>query len=212
MKTHDVNAKADEKVLEYVSANSKTDARTVAKQLNMKPIYGVEKLLKQLVKKGKLVSVEEEGAILYSQAEVVEKAEEASSIVGEPRKDKVVSTGKRDFTKYILIYSGEKTVPLSKGRLAVAIVKAYVSKNKNATLANVKEVFPDEIVKNYCVVQPLAEAKKKSVASGRDRYFMDADSLITLRDKKVIVVTSQISVNEIKPIIAIARKLGMTIK
>ena len=212
MKTNEVKAKADEKVLEYVSGNPKTDARTVAKELNMKPIYGVEKLLKQLVKKGKLVSFEEEGAILYSKVDTVEKSEEVPSMVEEPGKDKAVSTGKRDFTKYTLIYSGERTEPLSKGRLAVAIVKAYVSKNKNVTVAKVKEVFPDEIVKNYCVVQPLAEAKKKSVASGRDRYFMDADSLITLKDKKVIVVTSQISVNEIKPIIAIARKLGMTIK
>ncbi len=211
MKTNE-KAKADEKVLEYISDHPKTDARTVAKELNMKPIYGVEKLLKQLVRKGLVVLLEEDGVMLYSQAASAEKSGDETTSVEEPVKKTTTPTGKRDFTKYTLTHSGGKTEPLSKGRLAVAIVKAFVGKNKSATLAKVREIFPDEIVKNYCVVQPLAEAKKKSVASGRDRYFMDADSQITLKDKKVIVVTSQISVNEIKPIIAIARKLGMTIK
>jgi hypothetical protein len=138
-------------------------------------------------------------------AGVAETKTEQSKII---RSD---NEGGRDFSKFTLISGAQKLEGLSKGRLALSIVRFYLQKNKGATMSKLKEIFPAELVKPYGVIQELPAAKRITAKSGRDRYFMKADEVIAIKGKKV-VVTNQWGKKEMDLLIPIARKLGMTVK
>ena len=107
----------------------------------------------------------------------------------------------RDFNR--VKFNGDT---FSKGRAVHALVVAYVEK-KNPTLAQLKEAFPDTLVKNYGVVQEISKAKKFS-HNGRDRYYLAKNDYIVTKDGKTVVTTNQFSSENIKPVIKQAKPLG----
>lgn len=98
-----------------------------------------------------------------------------------------------------------------KGPLALAVVKKTVEKNPAFTLANLKETFPDEIVKYYGICQTLKYGQEKS-GKYYQRYFIKADQIIKLQNGEEIVVTNQWTKDSIEKFIVICKKLGFKIK
>ncbi|MCU0421648.1 MAG: hypothetical protein MUC81_02465 [Bacteroidia bacterium] len=96
-----------------------------------------------------------------------------------------------------------------KGPLAVAVIKRYVEDHA-PTFEQLKEIFPDDMVKYYGVFTIHSEAKKASLKY--PRYFLKEDQIITLADKTKIAVTNQWTLANFEPFVKIARKLGYKIK
>ena len=70
--------------------------------------------------------------------------------------------------------------------------------------------FPDELLPRFGVVQEIRKAKQFA-SGGRDRYFMQDERVIKLKDKKIVVCNQWTSEN-IKPFLTAARKLGFDIR
>jgi hypothetical protein len=97
---------------------------------------------------------------------------------------------------------------LSKGRAVHAVVAAHIEKKK-PTLAQLKATFPDELLKNYGVIQEIGKARKYSV-NGKTRYFVNKEDVLTTKDGKSIAVCNQFSTENVKPFIKTAKTLGIT--
>lgn len=95
---------------------------------------------------------------------------------------------------------------LSKGRAVHAVIAAHIAAKK-PTLAQLKTSFPDELLKNYGIIQELAKAKKYSV-NGKTRYFVNKEDVLTTKDGKSIAVSNQFSTENVKPFIKHAKTLG----
>ncbi len=98
----------------------------------------------------------------------------------------------------------------TKGGLVHAVISEFVSKRKNISLAKLKESFPDELLQRFGVVQEIAKAKQFA-SGGRDRYFMQDERVIKLKDKRIVVCNQWTSEN-IKGFLTAARKLGFDIR
>lgn len=107
----------------------------------------------------------------------------------------------RDFSRYKV--NGDV---LSKGRAVLAMILDYVAKKK-PTLAQLKQAFPDTLLKNYGVIADLSKARKYNV-NGKSRYFMNKADVIVTKDGKSVVVSNQWSTENIKPIVKHAKTLG----
>ncbi len=95
---------------------------------------------------------------------------------------------------------------LSKGRAVHAVVSAVVAKKK-PTFAQLKATFPDELLKNYGIIQEIGKARKYSV-NGKTRYFVGKGDTITTKDGKTVAVCNQFSTENVKPFIKHAKTLG----
>jgi len=94
---------------------------------------------------------------------------------------------------------------LSKGKLALAIIRQYVSDFPKTNLATLQEVFESEkIQKRYGCVEEIGKARKHTV-NNRERYFFSEKDLIKLGNQRV-VVTNQWGLSTILPLITIAQK------
>lgn len=121
-----------------------------------------------------------------------------------PTVEKPVS--KRDTTKYD--FEGLKQ--LSKGRLALAIVKRYCLEKK-PTLNELKEIFPDRIVQPYGMIRSLNEAVEMS--KERKRFFINDADVITLASGEKVCVTNQFTTERIAKVITICeRELSLKVK
>lgn len=115
-------------------------------------------------------------------------------------------TSKRDTTKYD--FEGLKH--LSKGRLALTIVKRYCQEKK-PTLNELKEIFPDKIVLPYGMIRSLSEAKEAS--KERKRFFINDEDVITLTDGGKVCVSNQFTTERIAKVITICeRELSLKVK
>jgi hypothetical protein len=107
----------------------------------------------------------------------------------------------RDFGRFKV--NGEV---LSKGRAVHAVIAAHITAKK-PTLAQLKASFPDELLKNYGIIQELSKAKKCSI-NGKTRYFVNKEDVLNTKDGKSIAVSNQFSTENIKPFIKHAKTLG----
>lgn len=113
---------------------------------------------------------------------------------------------KRDTTKYD--FQGLKQ--LSKGRLALAIVKRYCLEKK-PTLNELKEIFPDKIVQPYGMIRSLNEAVEMS--KERKRFFLNGEDVITLESGEKVCVSNQFTTERIAKVISICeRELSLKVK
>ena len=105
--------------------------------------------------------------------------------------------GKRDTTKYT--FNGET---FGKGRLVLAVVKDYVSKNPDTTFDGLKKAFPDEWQaggsksSNRAVFVRLIEAENHFKDKGHRRHFIKKGEAIQLSDE-VIAVSNQWGIGNI---------------
>ena len=113
--------------------------------------------------------------------------------------------GGRDMRKFK--FKGEQ---FTKGGLVHAVVAEFVAKHKNIGIAKLKESFPDELIQRFGVFQEISKAKQFA-SGGRDRYFMQDEKIIKLKDKR-IAVCNQWTAENIKPFLTAARKLGFEIR
>ena len=96
---------------------------------------------------------------------------------------------------------------MPKARLVLEIVKHYADLNAPLTLAELKEAFPDGLLKPFGVVASL-EAASPSNFSGHKRYYIDEP--VMLSDGPAAVCT-QWRAGSIKNFIACAEDLGYKI-
>ena len=110
--------------------------------------------------------------------------------------DKAVK-GKRDTSKYT--FNGKAH---AKGRLVLAVVKDYVSKNPDTTFDELKKAFPDEWQAggaksgNRAVFVRLSDAEKLFEDKGHRRHFFKEGETIQLSDE-VIAVSNQWGIGNI---------------
>jgi len=218
-----------EKIIDVVKASSSIDKKTISESTATKGIV-LEGALSKLVK-DKIIIVEvKEGEKIYSispetevcltqdpiipqisatKKEKKEKLEDEIAVAGENTEKSKTSygknEGKRDMRKFR--FKGEHH---TKGGLVHAVITEFVSKRKSISLAKLKESFPDELLQRFGVVQEIAKAKQFA-SGGRDRYFMQEERIIKLKDKKIVVCNQWTSEN-IKPFLTAARKLGFDIR
>ncbi len=98
---------------------------------------------------------------------------------------------------------------LSKGRAVHAVVAKFMADNPKTTAADLKAKFPDELLKNYGIVQEAAKARKYSIA-GKTRFFVAKEDLLTTKDGKQMCVCNQFSTENVKPFMKHAKGLGYT--
>ncbi|PQJ09592.1 hypothetical protein CJD36_016770 [Flavipsychrobacter stenotrophus] len=115
---------------------------------------------------------------------------------------KVTSTRNKD--KYI--FNAEE---YGKGPLVRTVVAQYMIDHPSTTFKQLKEKFPDTLMKRFGVFEEMAKAKELS--GTRDRYFFKSEHLIKTADKKTLSVCSQWTAGLIGPFLDVARKLGYDI-
>ena len=218
-----------EKIIDVVKASTSIDKKTISESTATKGIV-LEGALSKLIKDKILVVEVKEGEKIYSigsetgvdtkeavsipqnsakKKEKKEKPEDEIVVAGENTEKSKTSygknEGKRDMRKFR--FKGEHH---TKGGLVHAVISEFVSKRKNISLAKLKEYFPDELLQRFGVVQEIAKAKQFA-SGGRDRYFLQEERIIKLKDKKIAVCNQWTSEN-IKPFLTAARKLGFDIR
>ena len=125
----------------------------------------------------------------------------------EDSKEEIVkATTTRNNDKYRL---NDDTEEYGKGGLVRAVIKLYVEQNPTVTYKQLKEIFPDTLMKRFGVFEEIAKAKELS--GKRDRYFFKPEQIIKLGDKKQVAICSQWTAGLIGPFIETATKLGFKI-
>lgn len=89
------------------------------------------------------------------------------------------------------------------------VVRKYVEDNPKVTLMQLKDIFPDELLRRYGIFQ--TEAQARAISGKRDRYFLKAEHLIKLK-KETIAVCSQFTFENIQPFLKVAKSIGYKIK
>lgn len=109
----------------------------------------------------------------------------------------------RDMTRYQ--FRGDI---YNKRNLVLAVVTHYVNTHPEATLEQLREVFPDWIHGSYGVVAP----KDKAIEKGAKRYFLNDDQILRTGDGYTIAVCNQWGIGNISLILDIAKKLGYEVE
>jgi len=194
-----------ELVAEFIAANPGTNKAAISESTGVKGII-LHNIIKKAVGAGEL---SEEGTgkeATYTTAEpVAERTQvESSSELEIPVEDEQLPASKgRNNQKFI--FNG---VEYGKGPLVREVVRKYVEDNK-PTLKQLKEAFPDELLKRFGVWQE--EDMAREIQGARDRYFWKEEHQIKVKGK-VIVVCSQWTSETLKPFLKVARALGYKIK
>ncbi len=145
-------------------------------------------------------------------AEVKEevKEEQTGAIVGnEVRKEEPITketkaSTSRDNSKYLFMGA-----EYGKGPLVRAVVAKYVEDNPDTTYKQLKEIFPDTLMKRFGVFASETEAKKLS--GNKPRYFLKPEQMIKVKGQS-IAICNQWTAALIEPFIKEAKELGYKIK
>jgi hypothetical protein len=121
-----------------------------------------------------------------------EKAEKKKPVAKEKH------TGKFVFNK----------VALSKSQCALQIVTQYFE--KQPTLSQLKETFPDKVVSQFGIVKTLKEAR--GLSQLRSRYHLKDHQILTTSDGHKVAVTNQWTQDRFKQLLEIAETLGYKVK
>ena len=112
----------------------------------------------------------------------------------------------RDYTQYS--FEGEK---YGKGKLVLAVIKKYVSREPSTSYAELREIFPNDCQGSQGVFVTKSEAEAIYEKGGRKRHFINADEIIQLSDSK-IAVSNQWGVKNIGNFIDRAKAKGFAIE
>jgi hypothetical protein len=156
--------------------------------------------MKKLTKDVLITSEGEADETTYTATEPVSERTQVES--AEEEEETTVSKGRDNST---FKFNGED---LKKGPLVREVVRKYVEDNK-PTLKQLKEAFPDELLKRFGVWQE--EDTAKSIQGARDRYFWKEEHQIKVKGK-IIVVCNQWTSANIQPFLKAAKALGYKIK
>ena len=98
-----------------------------------------------------------------------------------------------------------------KGRLVLAVVKKFVSKNPDLKYPELEKEFPKNCQGSAGVIATLEEANKIVSKTGHKRHFLKPDEVIALAGEEV-VVSNQWGVGNIDQFIQVAKGLGFLIE
>ena len=113
----------------------------------------------------------------------------------------------KDFTRYI--FNGTE---YGKGRLIHALVSTYVQQHKNIGYAELKQAFPDSLIKAKGGVFVLAsEAIDFNAQTGRKRHYINPDEVILLADGQKIATSTQWEIGLMDDVIKHVAKLGLKV-
>ena len=229
----------NEQVIEFLKGtpNSNKAAITAATGIKGLPLFNI---LKKLLADGQIISAGEGNDTTYTLAEtqseeqpivteeiqpvvIVDEVQTTNEQAGqqgivveeagnEESKQDVKATvtkatASRDNSKYK--FNGEDE--LGKGPLVRAVVAKYVEDNPDTTHKQLKEIFPDTLMKRFGVFANETEAKKLS--GNKPRYFLKPEQMIKIKgQKEPIAICNQWTAALIEPFIKVAKELGYKIK
>lgn len=116
----------------------------------------------------------------------------------------------RDTTKYLL---DDENTRYGKGRLVLATVRKFISKNPNCTVEGLMQIFPDQWQGKY-LVRSTASTEWAAIGETRQMhdFFMKPDEMITLKDGSQIAVCRQWGIDNIDAFINGVRGLGFKVE
>ncbi len=159
---------------------------------------------------------EQPGAEVNEEVKEEVKEEQLRAIVGnEVKKEETVTketttkaTTNRDNSNYTLNNSKET---YGKGPLVRAVVAKYVEDHPDTTFKQLKEIFPDTLMKRFGVFASEPDAKKLS--GSKPRYFLKPEQMIKVKgQKEPIAICSQWTAALMVNFLSVAKELGYKIK
>ena len=218
----------NEQVIEFLKGTPNSNKAAITEATGMKglPLFTA---LKKLLKEGRITSTGEGNETIYSldenfvevptgeeQTGATENPEPIVPIIEGEKKDdkpqpnagetKVKEATSRDNSKYK--FNGEE---YGKGPLVRAVVAKYVEDHPDTTHKQLKEIFPDTLMKRFGVFANETEAKKLS--GNKPRYFLKLEQMIKIKgQKEPIAICNQWTAALIEPFIKVAKELGYKIK
>lgn len=184
--------KTTKSILTFLEKNESASKEQLSEASGLKGLQ-LFNMLKQLQKDEKIVEYVNNDGKMYSllkqeqqQPEDVNSETEADTI-----DDSAAQQKGRDNSKFK--FNGEL---YGKGPLVRAIVQQYVSDNPTTTYKQLKEIFPDELLKRFGIFQD--EKTANEIAPKGGRYFEKPEQMIKLKDRK-IVVCNQFTLVNIQP-------------
>lgn len=194
-------AKTNQKLLTFLEQNPKSTKNEVQDATGLKGLQ-LYNLLRKLAKEETII---EHPNQTYSIA-TVGGTEEQAPVEQSTKQTTTVKpkTASRDSSKYK--FEGEE---YGKGPLVRAVVSKYVDDNPKTTYKQLKEAFPDELLKRFGIFQD--EKTAKEVAPKGKRFFEKPEQMIKLKDR-TIVVCNQFTLANIQPFLKVAKTLGYKIK
>lgn len=119
----------------------------------------------------------------------------------------------RDHQKYRVNGLG----PFGKGRMVLEAIRAFVSQNRDVSYNELTsdKFFPSTLrgpQRKWGCVALLNEARQLVARSGHKRHYLDPEDVITLKDNRKIVVSSQWGIGIIDKFIHRATELGVRIE
>jgi hypothetical protein len=190
---------AADAVLAFLQKNAGSTKQVITEATGIKGL-ALTNAMKKLAKDELVTSEGEADETTYTAAEPVSERTQVES--AEEEEETTVSKGRDNST---FKFNGQD---LKKGPLVREVVRKYVEDNK-PSLKQLKDAFPDELLKRFGVWQE--EDTAKSIQGARDRYFWRDDHQIKVKGK-IIVVCNQWTSANIQPFLKAAKALGYKIK
>ncbi len=191
---------AAELVAKFLKKNPDSTKAAISEATGVKGIV-LTNVFKKLTTEGSLMEAEGDDGKIYSlndqpaaQETQVEEEEAPESIQGRGRNQKYRINGQKE--------------EYGKGPLVREVVRQYVEDHK-PTIKQLKDAFPDELLRRFGVFQD--EDTAKSIQGARDRYFWKEEHQIKVKGK-IIVVCNQWTSENIQPFLKAAKALGYKIK
>ena len=190
---------AADAVLAFLLKNAGSTKQAISEATGIKGL-ALTNAIKKLTKEELITSEGEADETTYTAAEPVSEKTQVETTDDE--EGTTVSKGRDNSTFKFL------GMDYKKGPLVREVVRKYVEDHK-PTLKQLKDAFPDELLKRFGVWQE--EDSARSIQGARDRYFWKEEHQIKVKGK-VIVVCNQWTSANIQPFLKAARALGYKIK
>lgn len=166
-------AKTNQKLLMFLEQNPKSTKNEIQEATGIKGLQQYN-LLRKLVKDETIV---EHPNQTYSIA-TIDGTEEQEPVQQTTNSGTVKpKAATKDSSKYKF-----EGVEYGKGPLVRAIVSKYVKDNPKTTYKQLKEVFPDELLKRFGIIQD--EKTAKEIAPKGKRYFDKPEQMIKTQRQK----------------------------
>jgi hypothetical protein len=205
---------SNEKLIAFLKENPNSNKQSITTTIGISGLQ-LFNLLKKLQNEGVIISHGEGDEIVYSineeinierQVETDEQSKEEKIVVPETQpaiQQKTIKTG-RDNTKYV--FNNETH---GKASLVRAIVAKYVEEHPEISFKQLKEIFPDTLMKRFGVF--ALEDNARSISGKVDRYFFKPEQLINLKEGDV-AVCNQWTATLLEPFFLITNQLGYEVK
>jgi hypothetical protein len=197
---------AVKKVVEFLQSNPASTKEEIGIKTKVKGIE-LTNVLKALRKQERLVEEGEGKELKLSVNAEPEETAAPSTELEIPVEDEQESPKSKGRNNDKFKFNGQE---YGKGPLVREVVRHYIAEHPKVTSKQLKDVFPDELLRRFGIWQEISQAK--SLSGARDRYFFQEQHQMKLGDKKVIVVCNQFTSDNVQPFLKAARAIGYKIK